>query len=255
MAEVKGHDPGTLCWADLSSPDLRASSRFYAGVFGWRTLGSAAPEPAGYTVFTLRGKPVAGLAQLEGGAPAWSSYIAVVDADSIAARAERRGGTVLRAPFDVLNLGRMAILADPGGAPFGVLQPSAHRGAELVNEPGSLCWSELLTRDARRCKPFYEALFGWKGKVGAADATYTEWTLAARSVGGMLEMGNAFPDDVRPHWAVYFAVSDCADTAARASGLGATVLRATTSIAPGYFATLLDPTGAAFNLLEFREAA
>ncbi len=255
MAEVTSHVPGTPCWADLSSPDLERSKAFYRGVFGWSARAAPEPEAGGYTMFSLRGKQVAGLGPTQGGPPAWCSYIAVTDADAIASRAERAGGSVLAPPFDVLDAGRMAILVDPAGAVIGLWQARAHHGAELIDEPGALCWSELLTREPKRCTPFYEAVFGWKAQTSSGELPYTEWRLGARTIAGMLAMGADFPPDVPAHWAVYFAVTDCVACAGRAQELGARVVRPPTAISPGYFATLLDPHGAPFNLLEFREAA
>ena len=64
------------------------------------------------------------------------------DADKTAELIKSKGGMVFMDPFDVLDAGRMAIAADPGGAPFGLWQAKQHTGAELVNEPGSLSWNE-----------------------------------------------------------------------------------------------------------------
>ena len=57
------------------------------------------------------------------------------------------GGMVFMEPMDVLDVGRMGIFADPAGAVFGVWQPGTHAGAGVVNEPGTLCWNELITTD------------------------------------------------------------------------------------------------------------
>jgi uncharacterized protein len=70
-------------------------------------------------------------------APAWRTYIWVDSADDTAAKATDAGGSVVMAPFDSLDVCRMAVVADPVGALFGVWQPGAHKGAQLVNEPGA----------------------------------------------------------------------------------------------------------------------
>ena len=63
--------------------------------------------------------------------------------------------------MDVMDLGRMAVFADPTGAVFGVWQPKAFAGADLVNEPVSLVWNEVHTRDTDTDKAFYNSVFGW----------------------------------------------------------------------------------------------
>src|SRR5437773_188328 len=89
-----------------------------------------------------------------------------------------------------------AFFADPTGAVFGGWQPKSFSGADLVNEPGSLCWNEVLTRDSEADKRFYPAVFGWDAGrptfEGAPD-TYVVWELGGKPVGGMMQMNEAFP--------------------------------------------------------------
>jgi uncharacterized protein len=112
----------------------------------------------------------------------WNTYISVEDADEATARARAAGGTVLSEPSDVGDAGRMAVLADPEGAVFCVWQAREHRGATIVNEPGSLNFNVLNTRDPEAAKRFYSAVFGWTTlDVGSGEF----WTL--RSYGDYLE--------------------------------------------------------------------
>ena len=127
----------------------------------------------------------------EGQPTAWATYISVADADETAAKVKAAGGTVVVEPMDVTDIGRMALFADPTGAVFGVWQPKTFTGADLVNEPNSLCWNEVLTRDADAGKAFYTAVFGWEGRPPAfegAPETYTVWELDGKQVGGMMQM-------------------------------------------------------------------
>ncbi len=256
MPELTIHAPGTPIWVDLGSPDLEASKAFYSSLFGWEGHTEPAPEAGGYTMFHLRGKGVAGAAPLMSPQqpPAWTTYVSVEDADKTAQRVRDAGGTILMEPMDVLDAGRMAILQDPGGAVVGVWQPRNHRGAEVFNEPGALCWNELDTRDTEAAKAFYGKVFGWGAKsYGAGPTGYTEWQLGEKSVAGMMEMGEAFPAGVPPHWLVYFAVADCEAAAERAKGLGAKVLMPPREIEPGTFAVLSDPQGAAFAIIQMKQ--
>ena len=84
---------------------------------------------------------------MEGQPPAWTTYISVEDADASIAKVKAAGGMVFVEPMDVLDVGRMAVFADPTGAAAAVWQPRRHIGAGLVNEPGALAWNELSTRD------------------------------------------------------------------------------------------------------------
>jgi len=252
MPEVKEYAPGTPSWVDLGSPDLEASKRFYRALFGWNAETGDDPATGGYTVFTLRGKNAAGLAPLmaPGQPPAWTTYVSVDDADTAAKTALAAGGSVLAEPVDVLDIGRMAVFADPTGAVVSVWQPRAHIGADLANEPGTFCWNELATRDTEAAKPFYRAVFGWEGETNVdAGMAYTEWKLDGRSVAGMMDMGAQVPADVPPHWLVYFAVDDCDASVDTAQANGAGVFVPPSDVPPGRFSVLTDPHGAVFAVI------
>src|SRR5436309_784021 len=130
------YPPGTPMWVDLGSPDVDASISFYRDLFGW-----SASEPVegggGYRFFEQDGKMVAGIGPLmqEGQPPAWLSFVAVADADETVATARDAGAAIHVEPMDVMDVGRMAVLADPTGAALGLWQPRRHTGAEVVNEP------------------------------------------------------------------------------------------------------------------------
>src|SRR4051794_17595901 len=188
--------PGTSSWIDLGSPDVDASIRFYGDLFGWSASDPGPAEAGGYRFFLQDGKMVAGLGPLmmEGQPPAWLNYVTVADADQTAAKASEAGGTVHVGPMDVLDVGRMAVISDPTGAAFGIWQPRRHTGAEIVNEPVSLAWNELNTRDIEAAKPFYETIFGWQGDTAQmGDIEYTTWQLGEKPVGGMIAMSTRSP--------------------------------------------------------------
>lgn len=122
--------PGTVRWVELLTRDLAAAEAFYAEVFGWKAETSQR-EGSSYTVFTLDGDEVAGMMLMPAEVPAevpayWSAYYLVDDAAATAARATELGGTVVVAPTAV-DGDRFAILEDPQGAVFGVLQPAGDR--------------------------------------------------------------------------------------------------------------------------------
>ncbi|WP_322780198.1 VOC family protein, partial [Frankia sp. Cas4] len=118
MAEFMSYPAGTPCWVDLGSLDLEASRSFYSGLLGWEAQEVPDPGAGGYTMFTLRGKLVAGLGPLfgEGQPPTWNTYISVDDVDKTAEAVLGAGGRVLAGPMDVMEAGRMAVFTDPAGA-------------------------------------------------------------------------------------------------------------------------------------------
>jgi predicted enzyme related to lactoylglutathione lyase len=159
----------------------------------------------------------------------------------------------------VMNAGRMAIFADPGGAAFGVWQAGDHAGAELVNQPGSLTWNELLTRDLETANNFYAQVFGIEPAeipMGAAPP-YTVFNVEGRGVAGVLPIGDQFPAELPSHWMTYFAVADTDAAVAKATSVGATVVREPFDVPTvGRIAWLAGPTGERFAVIknEPREA-
>ena len=114
----------------------------------------------------------------------WATYVNVESADDTAAKVTAAGGQVIVPPMDVMDVGRMAVFTDSVGAFFSVWQPGTHPGAQLVNEPGTCSWSELITTDVDASKAFYGAVFGWGADVARRRArapTPSGRSAAARS--------------------------------------------------------------------------
>jgi predicted enzyme related to lactoylglutathione lyase len=260
MSERSGYAPGTPCWVELGTPDIEAAAAFYGDLLGWEVpeLPNSA-EMGGYRRAKKNGKDVAGVAPLmqEGQSPAWTSYVSVEDADATTAAVKEAGGSVLAEPMDVMELGRMAVFADPTGAVFGIWQPGTFPGAARVNEPGALSWNELATRDPDAAKAFYAAVFGWgfrdndMGEMG----TYTEWLNGEDSIGGMMDVSGRLPDEIPAHWLVYFAVenTDAALETVKSSDGG--VSFGPVDIPAGRFAIVTDPHGAAFAVIQMPDEA
>ena len=144
-------------------------------------------------------------------------------------------------------MGRMAVVSDPAGAMVALWQSRGHVGAGLVNEPGTLCWNELITGDRERAAAFYAKVVGWSSKTNQlGPLTYTEFKAGERTIAGMMEIAG-----VMPRWNVYFAVADADATIAAARGLGASVLQPAMDLPDvGRFASLTDPQGAAFSVVQ-----
>jgi uncharacterized protein len=253
MPQMTDYEPGTPSWVDLASPDPDASAAFYGDLFGWDADRSLGPEAGGYMMMRLGGQNVAGMGPImgEGQPPAWTTYVSVADADATAAAVRDAGGTVMMEPMDVFEEGRLAIFADTGGAVFGIWQPRNHKGAGLVNEPGTLCWNELATRDVDGVKSFYGAVFGWEFETQPfGGAEYTVVSVGGRAVAGMMDVTGRVPDEVPAYWGVYFAVSDTDAAVAKATELGASVTMPAMDVPDvGRMAALADPHGAAFSVI------
>src|SRR5262245_37160034 len=140
MPERDGYIPGVPCWVDTNQPDPEAAAQFYGGLFGWELEDVMPPgSELKYFIGRIRGGDVAAVGSIPEGAPpmaVWNTYIWVDDVDATTAKALEAGGTTLREPFDVLDSGRMAVIADPEGAAFSLWQAREHKGAQVVNEAG-----------------------------------------------------------------------------------------------------------------------
>ena len=235
MPARMSHPPGAPSWASLSSPDLDASVVFYSSLFGWDAITPRGLSPSdGYVLFVVDGRRVAGLGPAHGDAAAmWTTYVTVRDADATADAARAAGARVLIEPLDVLQDGRAAVLFDPGGAAFALWQPRDHKGAQLVDEPGTLTAHELVTAEPAAAAAFYGTLFGWHGEGDTL-------TLDDRPV-ATVTAGEGWP-----HWRPIFAVAD-----ARAAAEAAAVLGGTVAAEPwGGSALLTDPHGAVFGVVD-----
>ena len=254
MSERASYEPGTPSWVDLGTPDIEAAVGFYGGLFGWEVPEAEnAEQTGGYRQAMLRGKPVAGMMPLmqEGQPPAWSSYISVEDADATVAKVKEAGGNVIAEPMDVMDLGRMAIFADPTGAVLGVWQPGTFIGAEIVSEPGALLWNELNTREPGAAKAFYGDVFGWSFEEREFETgTYNSLKVGDTTVGGMIDITGRAPDEVPAHWLVYFDVEDVDATVAKLQELGGSVSFGPVDIVAGRMAVVSDPFGAVFAVIK-----
>lgn len=254
MVEMTDYTSGTPSWVDVSTPDMEATKAFYGGLFGWEAMSH--PEMGGYTNFTVNGKLICGAAPFMSPDqhPAWSTYISVDDADATAQAVRDNGGQVIFPPMDVMDLGRMAHFTDPTGAFLGIWQPGQHKGAQIVNEPGSLVWNELDTRDMEAAKTFYTKVFPWTAKTnGEGDDAYTEWQLDGRSIAGGMVINASFPPNVPPNWLPYFAVADSDATVAKAKELGGTAIMPGMDTDQGRIAVLADPQGAVFATIQMKQ--
>ncbi|MFF7308356.1 VOC family protein [Streptomyces sp. NPDC008137] len=246
---------GAPNWIDLGTSDIDGAAAFYGDLFGW-AFQPGDPEVGGYGLFQLGGRTAAGGMQTtpEQGPPSWSVYFQAPDADATAKAAEQAGGSVLMQPMDVLDLGRMAILADRAGVSFGLWQPGRNRGLDVVQEHGSLCWVELYTADVPASAAFYHSVLGLETfGVEFPGGTYTTFVPAGEPEGAMFGGVVALADDPveeEAYWLPYFEVDDPDAIADRAQGLGGAIRAPATDLpGAGRLAKLADPYGARFAVI------
>jgi hypothetical protein len=204
----------------------------------------------------------------------WNTYFWVESADESAGKVRDAGGKILMEPFDVMDAGRMAFVTDPEGAPFGLWQAKENRGAQLVNDPGTLNLNALNTRDIEGAKSFYGSVFGWE--VLDLSPGPLMWTL--EGFGDFLERDNpdlrkqmaeaeapaGFEDvvamitplgddqpDTPPHWSAIFATDDADAAAAKAGELGGQVIVPPFDAPWVRMTVLADPQGATFIASKF----
>jgi uncharacterized protein len=181
MSEHDEFQAGVPCWVDTLQPDPTSAVGFYAELFGWEVENrTASDSPRKYFVCKLRGRAVAGVGSRpsEGVPSDWNTYVRVDSVEEAAAKAVESGGSVVLEPFDWLDGGRAAMLEDHAGAALGVLEPGAHRGAQVVNDLGAWAMSVLNTRDVEGSKRFYGTVFGWDTLTfDAGGRELTMWRL------------------------------------------------------------------------------
>jgi predicted enzyme related to lactoylglutathione lyase len=243
--------PGTPSWVDLMSSDVDKAKEFYSNLMGWTSEDSGS-EYGNYVTFSSDGHVVAGLMANPGtGAPdGWTTYLTVEDAQATVDAATAAGASVLMPVMEVPQQGTMAMLADPAGAVFGIWQPAAHTGFQKYNEPGSVSWDELHTKDYQASKDFYGKVFGldFQTTSDTDDFRYFTGQIGGDDVMGMMDAKAYLPPEVPSHWTVYFGVADVDAAVAKAVELGASVVRAAEDTPYGRLADLSDPTGANFKL-------
>jgi uncharacterized protein len=254
MGERTRYDPGTFCWVGLATSDVAAAKAFYTSLFGWQEEDLDAGVAGVYTMLRRSGKAVAIVyrqqpeARAAGAPPHWTSYVSVEDADATVARAQQLGGgAVFRAPFDVLDAGRVAAIGDPTGAVVSLWQPRSRIGAELVNDIGALCWNELATTNVERATSFFGDLFGWKYETD--ESGYVSVTNAGRLNGGMREQSE-HERRAAPAWLPYFTVDSADESARQAVQLGGRGLLPTAEWPRARYTVIADPLGAAFAVFE-----
>ena len=261
MTTMTSYANGVPSWVDLATPDPSASKKFYGELFGWNYDDESAepdPDSVEYAMADIDGHATAGIMQQTtemaetGMPPVWTTYVAVDDLDASMAKVEPAGGSLMGPAMDIMEAGRMVVVADPAGAVFCMWEAKGHIGAGIVNEPGAFSWSELITPDPAAVAPFYGAVFGWTAETAPMPSgSYTVFSVAGGNENGIAGAMAPPVEGMPAAWGVYFSVADARATVETARSLGAQVLMEATEMpGVGTLAALMDPHGAAFSIMQ-----
>jgi predicted enzyme related to lactoylglutathione lyase len=278
LPERDGYIPGVPCWVDTSQPDPEAAVTFYGDLFGWEFEDVMPPGSDGkYFIARIRGKDVAAVGSIPEAAPQqamWNTYIWVESADDATSKVRDAGGSVVMEPFEVMDAGRMAVFTDPEGAVFCAWQANQNKGAQLVNEHGTVNFNDLNTREPEDAKSFYGSVFAWQ--TLELPGGFEMWTVPGYGdylerdnpelrenmaemdapegfedvVASLVPIGDDQPD-TPPHWNVTFAVDDADAIAGKATELGGKVLMPPLDAPWVRMTVIADPQGATFTASKF----
>ena len=254
---------GDFIWYELMTPDPEASKAFYDAVVGW-TIGEAVAEYNGYRMIGRSdGKFAGGILPLNeemqqhGARPTWLGYILVPDVDQTAASIESAGGKSLMPANDIPNVGRIAMVTDPQGAPFYIMKPlppevdpNAKSDVFSVDQPQRIRWNELSTSDQDGAIAFYGDQFGWKQEGSMPMGEMGDYRFIQANgvnIGAIMSKPPQLPVSL---WTYYIGVDDIDRAVAAINDGGGKVLNGPHEIQGGEFALNgLDPQGASFGLV------
>ena len=243
---------GTPTWIDLMAPDPDAARAFYHAVFGW-DYDVGGPEYGGYTTARLGDRMTAGIMGPEPGAPpmpaAWGLYFATDNIEADVARAVELGATVMFPPMAVGDFGTMATLVDPTGAAFSFWQAGQHVGAQVTEEPGSAAWFELYSSNAQQARDFYMALLRATVEPMPGELEYYVLKHGEQELCGIMQIDPSW-SDFHPQWGTYFSVANTDESAAVITKHGGKLLSDIEDTPFGRMATVADPGGATFKIIQ-----
>jgi len=256
-----GKQQGAWIWYELMTSDPEGAKAFYEPVVGWSmTTGHGDTDDYGFLT-APDGAMVGGLLRLtkdmtdHGAKPCWLGYLSVEDVDEALKDIEAAGGKTLLPATDIEMAGRVAMVADPGGAPFYVMTPKPPPGggestafqAELNR--GHCGWNELMAGDGPREVGFYSTLFGWDLPEPMDMGPMGKYQFVAKDGLTLGAIMTAMPQAPEPRWNHYFFVESIATAKAAVEANGGKVINGPMQVpGGGWILQGIDPQGAQFNL-------
>jgi predicted enzyme related to lactoylglutathione lyase len=250
---------GRFVWHELMTTDPEGAKAFYSNVVGWTTEDIPMPGMT-YTLGKADGVQVVGMMPIPPDAaamnipPNWTGYIAVDDVDASVAQVESLGGKIFKAPMDIPNVGRFAIVTDPQGAVFALFKGDGEGMDPGQFTPGHIGWNELYAGDMEKVFPFYEAMFGWEKRqpmdMGPMGVYQIYGAKDGPDMGGMMTRPPQVPV---PCFLYYFNVGDIDEAKSRVEAAGGKVINGPMEVpGPMWVFQAMDPQGAMFALVGSR---
>ena len=255
---------GGFIWYELMTSDAEAAGKFYSAVVkGW-TFGDRIPTDVDYRMIQRSdGGNAGGVLTLDeqmkaGGArPVWLGYLYVKDVDATVDATRRAGGQVMREPWQQMGVGRLAMVTDPQGAPFYLMnpelpadKPDAVSDVFSVDQPQRVRWNELATSDPDGATDFYGKNFGWTQEGSMDMGEYGQYRFVQKDGVGIGAIMPRMPDMPVSLWTYYFGVEDIDSAAKGITDNGGSILNGPMEIPGGEFALNgMDPQGASFGLV------
>lgn len=249
--------PGKFIWADVFTSDISGTRRFYQGLFGWDWRWISEQPDHRYGMFYRDGVAVAGVAHRESPDPdatyaRWIHYISVEDVEAAASRVLDRGGRTLLPRRNIPHRGEFAILADPEGAPFGILNSSSGDPPDFRPEIGEWLWVGLVARSAAAASKFYASAFGYEVYERDDPSEVVDFVLAESGYSRAAIAELAPESRSKPTWVGFVRVEDVGAALDKTRALGGEVLYVPQSDAlRGVLAVIADPSGAPIGLMRW----
>ena len=251
---------GGYIWYELMTPDPQGAKDFYDAVVGWN-IGDEVPDYGGYRMIGRSdGKAAGGILPLtdemqqHGARPTWLGYIHVEDVDRAAAEIEKAGGKTLMT-HDIPNVGRIAMVTDPQGAPFYIMKPippadpSAQSDVFSPSAEQRVGWNELSTSDPVAARRFYDSQFGWTSEDFMPMGDLGEYRFIKHGEVTIGALAGAMAGQ-RPHWRYYFRVPSIQKAKEAAERKGGSIAMGPHQVPTGEWIVIgSDPQGAEFALV------
>lgn len=250
LADTQAKAEGTVIWRDLATTAPDKVKPFYTNVFGWEYQ----EVNSDYSLITYQGNYIAGLATMPSNSTTnyWLPVLSSADLDATVAKSEAAGGTTLIEKTELKGRGEIAVLQDPQGAVFSVLDTVSGDPAPLPKASGNWIWQEVWSQDIAQSQSFYQQLGAYKQEtqtIGENDYAYL--SVNDTPAVGFVKNAN---QDIPTAWVNYIKVDDVNATVAKVTANGGIVLMAPNeAVRNGTVAVVRDPAGAGFVVQEIKK--